>query len=131
MRWLVSLFVCLLAAAPCWADAPTSQQEIVKATLISETTGIVPGQPFNVAIVIDPKEGWHTYWENPGDAGMTTALAWTLPEGFSAGGIDWPAPEKLVEGPLVTYSYPYKVTLPVTIATSGTLKEGDHIPVRV
>ena len=34
---------------------------------------------------------WHTYWINPG-TGYPTSLRWTLPEGFSAGEIQWPTP---------------------------------------
>ncbi len=30
---------------------------------------------------------WHTYWINPGDAGLATRVDWTLPEGYQAGGI--------------------------------------------
>jgi hypothetical protein len=33
--------------------------------------------------VIDP--GWHTYWLNPGDAGLATTLTWNLPKDVTAG----------------------------------------------
>ncbi len=51
------------------------------------------------------KPGWHTYWRNPGDSGEPTRLAWVLPEGWSAGEIIWPVPERQPIGPLVDYGY--------------------------
>ncbi|MDE3059615.1 MAG: thioredoxin family protein [Pseudomonadota bacterium] len=109
--------------------ADTSQQEIVRATLVTETSAIVPGQKLNAAVLLEPKEGWHTYWENPGDAGMATHLEWGLPPGFSAGAIDWPVPERLAEGPLVTFAYPHAVLLPVTISVPASA--AGNYPVRV
>ena len=49
--------------------------------------------------------GWHTYWQNPGDAGAPPELTLALPEGVSAGPIQWPVPRRLPEGPLMTYGY--------------------------
>ena len=60
-------------------------------------------------------EGWHTYWINPGDAGLATTITWTLPPGFSAGPIRWPTPEKHAMGPLMTYGYDGDAYLLVTI----------------
>ena len=34
------------------------------------------------AIEITLAPGWHTYWRNPGDTGLPTTLAWTLPDGM-------------------------------------------------
>lgn len=102
---------------PVTALAQEAPEEIVRATLVSETAGFTPGSPVRVGVLLEPLEGWHTYWLNPGDAGLATTLEWTLPEGFSASAIDWPAPERIKEGPLVIYGYSGGVLLPVTIAT--------------
>lgn len=59
--------------------------------------------------------GWHTYWRNPGDAGMPTRIEWHLPPGWSAGAIDWPAPERLPAGPLASYGYTGELVLPVML----------------
>ena len=34
-----------------------------------------------VALRLKMAEGWHTYWQNPGDSGLPTTLTWTLPAG--------------------------------------------------
>ena len=43
--------------------------------------------------------------EEPGDSGLPTTLAWTLPAGFKAGEIDWPTPSRLPIGPLMNHGY--------------------------
>jgi thiol:disulfide interchange protein DsbD len=113
----------MLAFTPVAAQAlePSSQQDIIRATLVSETSAIEPGKPLRVGLLLEAQKGWHTYWENPGDAGLPTSMKWTLPEGFSAGAIKWPAPERVKEGDLVTHSYHDTVFLPVTITVPNAL----------
>ena len=134
LRWhdkkIIFLLLFLLLPFSALA-APVIQLENTKATLVSERTALEPGKPLAVALLLEPKAGWHTYWENPGDAGMPTTLAWTLPEGFAAGSIDWPAPAQLAEGPLVTYAYQGSVFLPVTIAIPAALDATAQYPIRV
>lgn len=62
--------------------------------LVPETAAIAKGKPFTVGVRIHHHEGFHTYWQNPGIAGVPVKLQWELPEGFSAGPIQWPYPEK-------------------------------------
>src|SRR5438045_9679911 len=55
---------------------------------------------------------WHTYWKDPGDAGIPTDIKWELPEGWRAGGIQWPIPLKLQEpGDIQIYGYRDEVLL--------------------
>lgn len=61
------------------------------------------------------RRGWHTYWKNPGDSGLPPKIAWNLPEGFSAGPIEWPAPEGIATDALMSYGYTEEVLLPVEI----------------
>jgi thiol:disulfide interchange protein DsbD len=102
-------------AAPAQGASATVSQSHVTAELIPETTTVQPGQPFDVALHLHSDPGWHTYWINPGDAGLATTIAWTLPPGFTAGPIQWPTPEKHAMGPLITYGYAGDVYLLTTI----------------
>lgn len=43
------------------------------------------------------KDGWHIYWRNSGESGMSTRVDWIAPEGSSFGEIQWPVPEKFAE----------------------------------
>jgi len=55
-----------------------------------------PGETVWAGVELKMAPGWHTYWRNPGDAGLPTTMTWTLPPGVSAGEINWPIPEKTV-----------------------------------
>ncbi len=44
---------------------------------------------------LEMEGGWHTYWKNPGDAGLPPKVNWRLPEGFVAGPIQWPVPLRI------------------------------------
>jgi thiol:disulfide interchange protein/DsbC/DsbD-like thiol-disulfide interchange protein len=102
-------------AAPSAGASATVMQPHVTAELIPETTSVQAGQPFDVALHLKSDSGWHTYWINPGDAGMATTLKWELPPGFTAGPIQWPTPEKHEMGGLMTYGYAGDVYLLITI----------------
>jgi thiol:disulfide interchange protein DsbD len=62
--------------------------------------------------------GWHTYWQNPGESGLPTTLAWNLPSGLSAGPILWPAPQALPVGPLMNYGFEGEVLLLTEVAVA-------------
>jgi thiol:disulfide interchange protein DsbD len=90
-------------------------QPHVTAELIPEMTTVETGKPFGMILHLHMDAGWHTYWINPGDAGLATTIKWTLPPGFTAGPIQWPVPEKHAMGPLMTYGYDGDVYLLTTI----------------
>ena len=87
--------VLVLTLAACAAVAAPVKTQHVEAELVSERTAFVPGQATTVALRLKMAEGWHTYWQNPGDSGLPTAITWTLPAGVTAGAIQWPAPHAL------------------------------------
>jgi len=114
---LFGLLVALLAA-PVGSRAAESQpvstaRTIV--TLVSDTDHIAPGAAFRVGLRLQLAPGWHTYWKNPGDAGVPAELNLTLPDGATAGPIAWPAPDRLAEGPIATYAYTGELLLPVRV----------------
>ena len=90
------LAVLLLLATTALAQ-PRAETQLVRAQLLADTTAIVPGQPFQAGLLLEMADGWHTYWEYSGDSGLPTTIDWELPEGFSAGPIQWPVPEAKLE----------------------------------
>ena len=68
--------------------------------------------------------GWHTYWQNPGDSGLPTTLAWKLPPGVTAGPIQWPAPKALPVGPLINHGYEGEVFHLVDVAVPADAPPG-------
>jgi thiol:disulfide interchange protein/DsbC/DsbD-like thiol-disulfide interchange protein len=96
----------------------------VTASLVADTTAIVPGQPFRIGLVLKIEQGWHTYWQYPGDAGSPAGIKWGFPPGFSAGPIQWPVPRTMDESGLQTYAYSDEVMLIQTITSPADLKPG-------
>lgn len=67
------------------------------------------------------KKGWHTYWKNPGDSGLPTKIDWKLPDGFVAGPIEWPAPDRMPTSSEMSYGYAGEVLLPVLITPPSAI----------
>jgi thiol:disulfide interchange protein len=90
----------------------------VKLILSAETAR--PGDMIWAGVDLKMESGWHTYWKNPGEAGMATEIKWQLPPGVTAGEIQWPLPEKLPPAEVTTYGYENEVMLivPLTLATN-------------
>jgi thiol:disulfide interchange protein/DsbC/DsbD-like thiol-disulfide interchange protein len=84
-------------------------------SLVSDVDSVAAGTPFRVGLHLRLAPGWHTYWKNPGDAGVPAELELTLPPGSKAGEIAWPTPRLMAEGQLVTYAYTGELLLPVTV----------------
>jgi thiol:disulfide interchange protein DsbD len=94
--------------------------------LLLSTDTARPGDTIWAGVDLKMDPGWHTYWKNPGDAGMATKIEWQLPPGISAGEIQWPLPEKLPPLEVTTYGYENEVMLlvPLTIETNSNLPMG-------
>src|SRR4029077_19533605 len=117
--WAAAILGFALAAAlPGSAAPPAGGAHPVTARLVPEAPSVAPGTTLWVDLHLDIAPGWHTYWRNPGDSGLPTEIAWTLPAGFTAGDIVWPVPEHFVVSGLGNYGYRDAVDLLVPIAVS-------------
>jgi thiol:disulfide interchange protein DsbD len=102
----------------------------VTARLLADVAEIAPGEPFRLGIEITMADGWHTYWENGGDAGLPTTAEWTLPEGFAASEIRWPVPHRYEEeGDLVTFGYADRVLLLTEITPAASVTAGETVTI--
>jgi thiol:disulfide interchange protein len=115
----------LSLALPVFA-APPLAGDLVKPALYAESASLAPGKTLWVDLHLAIAPGWHIYWKNPGDSGLPTEIAWTLPAGFSAGEINWRVPERFVIGGLANYGYAggadllVPITPPAALDPSGT-----------
>jgi thiol:disulfide interchange protein DsbD len=135
MRYLAALMLALGVAAGASgaraaASAPVDTGHLT-AQLAGQTDGVAPGQTVWLAVQQKIRKGWHTYWRNPGDAGEPMKLGWTLPAGWRAGEIVWPAPKRLPVGPLMDYGYEGEVLLPVPLTAPADAKPGEKVAVKV
>jgi len=103
------------------------KDQYVRATLVSELDGLVPGERQYLGVLLDMDPHWHTYWEFPGDSGLETTIDWDLPAGFEAGAIEWPAPQWIEYGGLVSYAYEDEVLLMVPVDVPEGLQEGTTV----
>ena len=77
----------------------------VQVSLFAREDGVQAGRPFLVAIELKMEDHWHSYWKNPGDAGLPTEIEWTLPEGFTVGQVQWPCPKRFANDMGVGFGY--------------------------
>ena len=82
-----------------------------------------PGTTVMAGLALTMADDWHTYWINPGAAGIATDVEWTLPMGVRAGPIQWPTPDKFNALGSIGYGYHDKTILlvPLTIAADAAL----------
>jgi thiol:disulfide interchange protein len=131
------LFFLAVLLALCGLSAPAQMTPVgdggpgpVKAAhLTAELTtldppSINPGGRLQAGLVLTMEEKWHVYWVNAGDSGQPPHVTWTLPAGFKAGPMQFPAPTRLPLGPLMDFGYEDNVAFPITITADQTVKPG-------
>ncbi len=116
-QWLFSFFIGVFSAVV-YADKLETPEVI--AEFIPEVSSVKAGEEFTVALRMQMRPGWHTYWKNPGDAGLRTQIEWELPEGVSASNIHWPYPHLDELAGTVTYGYSGDAWLLVDIQVPET-----------
>ena len=125
-----ALVFALLAPTAAWAAESTAvTSPRVTATLLSSRDAVAPGERFHLALAQKITAGWHTYWRNPGDSGEPTKIDWQLPEGATAGPIQWPAPKAIAFEPLVNFGFDGTVLLPVEISVPAEAKPGERFAI--
>ena len=117
---LSSLFMVVLLLLP---DSRASAASIPHGTvdLVAENQWIAPGRQTYLGLNFQLEKGWHIYWINPGDSGQPPRVQWHLPDGLSAGEIEWPAPRRLGASTIVDFGYDGAVMLLVPVRASSTL----------
>lgn len=87
-----------------------------RVSLVAEHEAWAPGSTVWLGLRMVMDDGWHVYWRNPGDSGLAPSFELRLPEGWQAGEIRWPYPERIVSGPLASYGYEREVLLAVPVS---------------
>ena len=111
-------FLCYGSFLAAEAEYTASNSKII---LVSESTTLQPKDSLYLGIKFELEKDWHTYWENPGDAGEGAVIKWSLPDGVSSSEILWPGPERIPVDPLMTFGYNNEVILLTKISTSDKI----------
>ena len=122
---LLALFALNVPAA-----AQVAPGEKVHARLISERDAVQPGGTVTLAVELDTRKDWHTYWRNAGEAGAATEIHWTLPPGWTAGAIQWPYPQSEAVGPIMDYGYEGKPWLLVDLHAPNDATPGGTVTLK-
>lgn len=101
--------------------------DLVKMRALASTTRIAPGASLVVAAQLDIAPGWHIYWENPGESGLSTDLEIEAPEGFEVGPVRYPGPVRFESpGPVTSYGYAGQVLLSAAVQVPDALAEASY-----
>jgi DsbC/DsbD-like thiol-disulfide interchange protein len=111
----------LVWAIGAWAQAPQTN-----VSLVTEQSAVKPGSTVWVGLHFQLEPGWHMYWLNPGDAGEPAKVQWTLPIGWTASEIQWPAPTRLQNAAGVDFGYNEQATLLTKVKVPATAKSGPN-----
>jgi thiol:disulfide interchange protein len=109
--------------------APTGASKHVQVRLASESAAAQPGAPLHLALQFKMDRGWHTYWRNHGDIGKAISVAWTLPEGLTAGPVEWPYPTTIRAAGMTSYAFEGEATLLVDVAVGPQVKPGRDVTI--
>lgn len=121
----ILIFLAALAASDARAQTASSlTAHHTQAKLVLSAVSAKPGDTIWAGVDMKMDAGWHTYWKNPGEAGMATSIKWQLPSGISAGEILWPVPEKIPPAEVTTYGYTNEVMLLVPLTLPTNLPNG-------
>jgi thiol:disulfide interchange protein DsbD len=107
------MLIAIFAGHSFGSEAPVPGRAVADWIAVSSTAS--PGQPLQTAIRIRHDKGWHSYWINPGEAGMPTTVEWKLPPGWQHGELRFPSPVRFQTGGLVGYGYEGTLLLPVAV----------------
>jgi len=107
------LYFSFLGLSLCLQDLDAkevSKVAIIQAPDAAGAQDIIVGLEFKLA------KDWHIYWKNPGEVGFSPKVTWTLPPGWKASEILFPAPERLpTKAGGIAYGYANQVIYPVVL----------------
>ena len=75
-------------------------------------------EAFYVGVRLEMQDGWHTYWENPGDSGSPFEATWKTDAGVIIENVSWPTPQTIPYPPLMTFGYEGDVVFPFQVFRS-------------
>ncbi len=125
-RCVAALLAALVPALALAQESNLQQSPRATVSLVSEQASVAPGQELRIGLRQRLAPHWHTYWKNPGDAGSPPNIEFTLPEGATVGGIDWPGPERFIIGPVASYGYENEIVFPMRLSVPRDAKPGSQ-----
>ncbi len=134
-RWsaLLAVAIAALTLIPFAAQALESTPQVsprATVTLVSDIANVSAGQTFRIGLRQKLAPHWHTYWKNPGDAGAPPNIQLTLMDGAKAGDIQWPGPDRIALGPVMSFGYENEIVFPVAVTVPQSAQRGQIFSIR-
>jgi len=115
LRLIFALSLLLATGLPAYAASNSADEPHVHVQLVVPLADVNRGRTREIGLYFKLEPGWHIYWKNPGDAGEPPHVKWGLPEGITAGPLQFPTPKRLPLGPLMDYGYEGEVLYPIEV----------------
>ena len=96
--------------------------------LIASSSATPERAPIRAGIEIRLKNGWHTYWRYPGDAGVPPRFDFAGSQNVKSVEVFWPAPRRIPEQGLVAIGYTGNVILPLAVVPQNS---GEPVTLRL
>lgn len=84
-------------------------------SLVASAESAAAGESIGIGLLLEHDPHWHTYWKNSGDSGLPTRISLELPEGVTAGDIQWPAPYRFDVEDIVNFGFGDRQLLPINL----------------
>jgi thiol:disulfide interchange protein/DsbC/DsbD-like thiol-disulfide interchange protein len=116
----------LPASADVQAKDAEGKLHPVRARLTLDSDGVRAGDTVRLGVHLKQKAGWHTYWRSPGDIGLPTTIAWTVPDGATTTSFEFPTPERFDVQTIISYGYDDQVLFFTDLTLPADLAPGVH-----
>lgn len=110
LRALVSIKLMIILVFS-FAHAAEVNTDLANLKIGADHSSVAPGDDFHIVIELTPIEGWHGYWENPGDAGLKLTMDWNDVPGIEIGELQFTSPHLIPFEEIVSYGYDGKITI--------------------
>jgi len=124
VRYILGLFLLLAVAFSAHAAPSSADVAHLHVQLVVPAASLRPGETAKAGLYFKLEPGWHVYWKNAGDAGEPPHMKWTLPDGITAGELEFPAPQRLPIGPLMDFGYENEVLFPFALKVAPNAQQG-------
>jgi len=100
-----------------WARSEGGQMRV--ASLAVDANGVVRG-----VLQIEPKDGWITYWREPGEAGIPPQITPDPTSGAMLTAMAYPVPKLIENGDITDIGYDHAVSLPFQLKVTDPAAGG-------
>ncbi len=100
-------------------------------SLVAESDTPAPGKNVTLAILMQPKDGWHGYWKTPGDAGFPNVFEWSILGRLTPAPLRYPVPKRFLTNGLMNHVFYGDHAVLTSIVIPAGMTPGAKLPIRI